>query len=662
VTRALISTFLIVPLFCVTAIFNTYGQFDQWPIKNATPGTRVVFRPQDYIGDELNFGNIYISSLSDGQDSIISPCTGIVDGFYYSYYETIKNTRYFGNNYKQGIQPEAFDSAYRNAVGAKFKLNPAYISVTIVIKNKMGTSYTISGIRPGRFYKTGSPIEKGDFIGTVGYTYSKIPYPCISISRSKSNKLIDPMTRFGLYSTFIPSESSSIDYRSHKFSELALHEDFQIFKNTLSEGHPGLYDYTTEDRLDSLFQSVLQQLNHQMTVLDFCQLLVPIIHEIKDSHTALIPRKNSLTTAPVSSMSIGYDHDQLIVYATSPDQTRFLGKVVDSINDQPAEDIITKLKGLVYGQDGYIQTVEKRKLMFEFWKYYDQLNPISNKEELTLKFADKSTCSLTFSSGNISQTQPLLKPAMHQRLSTKRLSDTIAYIQLGTFQLSDTELDSIGTFIKEISDNKENYTTVIFDLRDNRGGIPEAVYKVYAYIATRPFKPFLSQKVNKTGRYELFKHSLNYSYHHTRLFTDYEEKEGETGYFFPSAAIQEVLPDSTAHFNKKVVVLTNEYTFSAATLFAGLVRKHKRGIIIGRETGSSYHQLNATKSAQILLPNTNLILYLPLIKTVYDTATDKQSFGRGVCPDYTIDISFDHFISSEDLFLNSCLRYLEKRK
>jgi hypothetical protein len=76
-----------------------------------------------------------------------------------------------------------------------------------------------------------------------------------------------------------------------------------------------------------------------------------------------------------------------------------------------------------------------------------------------------------------------------------------------------------------------------------------------------------------------------------------------------------------------------------------LVHKYKRGAIIGRETGNTYHQMNALKFAQLLLPNSQIEITIPLVKCVFDSQERGIPFGRGVFPHYPINLSLEELES-----------------
>jgi hypothetical protein len=87
-------------------------------------------------------------------------------------------------------------------------------------------------------------------------------------------------------------------------------------------------------------------------------------------------------------------------------------------------------------------------------------------------------------------------------------------------------------------------------------------------------------------------------------------------------------------------------------------------VVVGRETASAYHYMTAMKFSQICLPNSNIGVNLPLIKTVFDTEiSDRFPYGRGVLPDYEVPLTFDNFIGNEtDAILDRAMQLIQTVK
>jgi C-terminal processing protease CtpA/Prc len=95
--------------------------------------------------------------------------------------------------------------------------------------------------------------------------------------------------------------------------------------------------------------------------------------------------------------------------------------------------------------------------------------------------------------------------------------------------------------------------------------------------------------------------------------------------------LSENFPPDKDVFKGKVYVLTGGGTVSAATYFASLVQKNKRGMIIGKETGSGENATTAAWFLKYMLPGTKSILTVPMSELYFfNAATDN---GRGIFPD-----------------------------
>ena len=94
------------------------------------------------------------------------------------------------------------------------------------------------------------------------------------------------------------------------------------------------------------------------------------------------------------------------------------------------------------------------------------------------------------------------------------------------------------------------------------------------------------------------------------------------------------------------------------------MKKQNRGIIVGRETGSAYHQMKAEHFTQYMMPASGITVQIPMIKIVADTLVNERfPYGRGVLPDYPVnftpvELSFAH----GDSILNYTLQLIRDGK
>lgn len=187
---------------------------DLWPIKNKKAGEGVLFKPREKIGDEFNKTKLFIGAPEG--ELVVAPRDGVISSVLYIYPQTLVKIYLDGmdnnsaneNNVELPSEILHKDQKARESLATglseslKFNVDPQFISMVVAIKVAKGEKYVIMGLRPVSYLKVGAKVKKGDSIGTVGYAYHQILEPCIGFSRSINTKSADPMSIFGIESTF----------------------------------------------------------------------------------------------------------------------------------------------------------------------------------------------------------------------------------------------------------------------------------------------------------------------------------------------------------------------------------------------------------------------------------------------------------------------------
>jgi hypothetical protein len=202
---------------------------------------------------------------------------------------------------------------------------------------------------------------------------------------------------------------------------------------------------------------------------------------------------------------------------------------------------------------------------------------------------------------------------------------------------------------------------MIIDLRNNAGGEPEVMNRLLACFAQQPMNRQRGGHlfVKKQGPFE----SLRYSENHTKdevLFSDYIQQEGKPGYycFDSTKASICIMPDSNHQYTGRVYVLTNGNSMSCATIFPSVLVRNRRGVSVGRETGSAYHYITAMEMALICLPNTQRTIEIPMVKVVFDTTVCARTpWGRGLLPDYELPLTYNEITMGADGETDVMLEY-----
>ncbi len=644
--------FILISLLIILLNINIYGQYT-WPIKDLRAGKGIIYKPQDLIENELNFDNLFISAEYGSE--VIAPESGKITFFAYKYLQSLTYSFVVKVDYKSAIKEPNYDNQFRKLLASRSQVEPKFISTVITVETKDGERYSISGLRPTKFLKTGSYIKKGDVIGKVAYAYKKISKPCISFSISKNAKSVDPMGVFGLTTTFISPDrgkqkQKQKEYLTHLNSKKELIEDFDIFCQSLKEGHPGLYDYISRAELQKKMDDTRKELK-PMTSEEFRMKLASIISLIRDSHTGIYSSRYKLTDGSRPPILFGLDKDSVVVYSSIPEFKNYIGKKIIRIDNRKIENILPKINSFLYGNDGYIKTFKERKLFVWLWKYYGEISRKNKNDTINIMFSNGATDKFIYDNYKPENYAPFLKQPFNDSIKVlcKKLTSDIGLLKINDFCLNDVERYEIRDFIKSISDS--SYKGLIVDVRDNLGGSDEILNETYSYIAQKPWRQTLYFKVNKKGTYELFKQSVNFP-PEMKLFLNFVKSDDGKSFVLPKDSIPVNYPNDSVNFRGKVVVLANEFSLSAATLLPAFVHKQNRGVIIGRETGSGYYQMNAIHFPEINLKNTGLELYFPLEQVIFEEKGNSDiPWGRGVIPDITIPLSYAEFSGQDESFL-----------
>ena len=639
-----------------------------WPIPGKQAGEGILYRPQDYIGvadaqtqAELNFGDLIVGALLG--TPVLCPVDGKIHSALLGYRNSwscslICFAQQTGNYEQDSLLFLEWDNMTQEKIHNT--------TLWVGIKTADGKTVWIDGIRSTRLFKTGEPIHRGDTLGTVGYVYKRIKQPCISVSISKNSKAVDPMTPFGLKTTFIPPKENNKTQLTHEEAQA----DIDGMMAALEDAFPGLYDYTPKVEFDTYIKNRMAAIGETISRSDFEVLVFKLLGKIHDSHTAIISASKVTGTSGLpSSVCLGWFNDTLQVWRTVPRYKDYLGKPVVSVNGIPADSLKAMVLEYAAFSDGYVKSYGDYVLLYGVDTYY--CRQIAKDANLMVAFADGETKRFE----QMTRKDPNREPAWmeyqyrmyhvdekgneQKHFEFEKCSDTVAYLALHTFELDDMEQDELrGIFANLIADSIPN---LILDLRFNYGGPSASVEGIYAYLAQKPFCTSLRKIVNKKGGFLCFG-SCPINDDQDVLYAGYEPLPNGEGFVKDEPEWRE--PDSLVNYKGRLYLLTNETSFSASTCFAGWVKKQNRGVIVGCETGSAYHQMKAENFTQYILPNSDIAIQIPTIKVVFDTVVNERfPYGRGVLPDYPVNFTPEELSYAHgDSILNYTLQLIRDGK
>jgi C-terminal processing protease CtpA/Prc len=112
-------------------------------------------------------------------------------------------------------------------------------------------------------------------------------------------------------------------------------------------------------------------------------------------------------------------------------------------------------------------------------------------------------------------------------------------------------------------------------------------------------------------------------------------------------------------YRGKVYLLTNGGSFSNSGIFTWMIRKHKRGLILGSTTGGSSWQLCGGPNKRIRLPNSGIQVEIPTTRYVLHPANGMRG---GVVPDRVIQPTAIDHANENDPVLHAVLTLIRSGK
>ena len=652
---------LFIIVCCITFVYTQAQNTYFWPISGAKPGIGIISQPQSYINKELNFSDLFIAAPEG--TTVVAPADGTITHICTQYTPSLHSS------WSGGVKT-TFDAALaeiRKDLDKQY--DPQYVSGALSIRCVDGNVVHISGLTGDQVFKTGQKITQGSPIGRVAYTYRPLKESSIEVSISRNGQAADPMTPFGLKTTFIaPAAVKPV----LSLTKQQLKEDFLLYIDALKECYPGLYDVITPEELNRYVEETKGRIDARMGNWPFIavsELFSEVIAKIHDSHIYMnypqwYGKQFKYLNEP--QIAVGWVGDTLICWNTTGVYKHLLNRPVKSFNGTSAVQLKQRLISQMGGYDAGVKSMIDATLMYNTISLFRAPGTTVFDGNARLEMADKKEVITVPSAKSGTRPSYIYKTGNFARMNYHKggykkqmLNDSVAYIGITSFQLNQVQVAEIAQFIDSIA--KVPY--LVMDVRNNSGGDSDVLSQLYSYIAGEPMTLHGYSKVNKQGGYQSFAHSLNRLVGDS-LFADYKPEAGKEGFYSRSENGSVVRADSVTNYKGKIYMLINENSVSAATLLPALLVRNHRGVVVGRETRTAYHFMNALKFADIRLPHSTLTINIPLAYCCFDTDVNKRvPYGRGVLPDYEIPVTLDELaFKNGDTILNYTLQLIKEGK
>ena len=342
----------------LTLIAQTAGNIYQWPIEGGKAGEGTLYRPQDYIGNEHNFEKLIIGAKPG--TNVVSPCDGVITHVTMKYYLSLNKS--FSNSSWKGKFEDIIEQNKESM--AKRMQDAKYLSYMYFIKSNDGRTIHISGLRTDTPFATGQKVKKGEVLGQVHYCYKKIPQPSICLTIDRGGKADDPMTPFGLETTFIPPVKQKPKAALTRDEAIA---DYRQMASSIKEIYPSLEDFMTEEEYDTFVEEEIAKIPENITLKEFAYLIMNFNRKVHDSHMWFdygIPLDNDGTISPVMFARVD---DKVRIIVATDEYKAYTGREITHINGKHVDTLYMEIvprTSMIY--DVQVESVVEQELASPF--------------------------------------------------------------------------------------------------------------------------------------------------------------------------------------------------------------------------------------------------------------------------------------------------------
>lgn len=431
--------------------------------------------------------------------------------------------------------------------------------------------------------------------------------------------------------------------------------DYKLAVEILKKQHPNPYKFidsiTFQHRVDSLMNLAAQQPD-LLSAVQYSP-----VYLVKDVHTNLSfsndNGKELYGMINFFPFPVVIEREKIFINIKGGSIP--FGAELVSINNVPVKEILQALAAPAYS-DGHITTGMDR-LYPNFQVIFSLLHPeLKSYQVAYLVPGSREVKRATLPAANPAQafhaTRMSVFPVnLLQRayyIYNDYYDDTqTGVLTVNTFALNEADAyKEFSEFFKEV--NRRKYKQVIIDIRSNGGGNPAISALLYSFLVDAPFRNVYNYRTRTIDvaypEYAVADNGRRLSDediqgHRNFLYQRFDKDS--SGFYIGNARLKEgqlenFPPDKDA-FHGKVYVLTGGGTVSAATYFASLVQKNKRGEVVGKETGSGVAATTAAWFMKYQLPKTRCVLTVPLSELYFFNAS--SDYGRGIIPDREIPLA-----------------------
>ncbi len=474
-------------------------------------------------------------------------------------------------------------------------------------------------------------------------------------------------------------------------SPAELREDIDKTYSLLKKAHPKLYQYISQERLDFKFDSLKTAMNTPLTSYQFYNSIAPVVKTIGQGHIGMAApslkrtkeEKKYYKNKKFNFNSIQFENveDRIFVTGAKGVDSVLIGAELIKLEDETPQRLIEKYKKNV-ASDGYNTTLQDRFIASRLTRYYyneygvlDTINATFKKKGAVInkmfkweKKVSTQDSLIAVSKDSLAALNPVKLTKVARKIKRDSIkvveeykathgynSDTdtynrmlsfigkdsiVAYMKIRGFTNADYKTFYEEAF-KEIDSVKA--TDLIIDLRDNTGGRVVEINELFGYMTDKEYIMYNeSETMSRTPVINYLTSNTNplvvrtigvvlspFLLTHNLIKT--KKRDGKL--FYKLKGVKPLKPKEN-NFKGKVYVLINGSSFSASSVFSTNMKRDKRAIFVGQETGGSHNGTVAGMMRGYEMPNSKVKIKMGMLQV--ESPYKVEPDGYGVMPDVEI--------------------------
>ncbi|MCH2229203.1 MAG: S41 family peptidase [Crocinitomicaceae bacterium] len=438
-----------------------------------------------------------------------------------------------------------------------------------------------------------------------------------------------------------------------KLSREQILDDLNLLELELQKHHPNLYVYSSRSQIESSFNELRNSLPDSLDKTQCYNVVSFTSSIVKDGHYNVTPSKQTIdqfyATSRLLPLDIFWTENSAYITKNYSVNNVEIGAQLLSINGIDVNVIRETILSRVF-RDGNNTTYPYWILNNFFRAYYNFCFGTSDSYEIALKedFKKIQTVHLSgLTHKEISEARKVKYPEYSLRIGQEKgidlkLDKTKATLTIRSFENKLLKENYNQKFRRSI---KAHFQTIlesgvenlIIDIRGNQGGELTNGLFLLKYVMAEQFQAV--QKFTKVDK----------RFYDSTTKRNKPVRGGVGGFHTPFKD----------NYKRNLFLLVNGGSFSCSGIVSQVLKKTNRSVIIGTETGGSAYTVVGVPNKDIILPNSQIQITIPLREFILQ-GYEKKIKG-GVIPDIIIEPDISDILSDQDTEYNYALKLIKSK-